>query len=63
MVGKDTSQQKEPPYTKKITAYPWQTTLDQIDALARQRQREQPADLQRLAMHMGALFITIQRDA
>jgi hypothetical protein len=51
---------KEPSYTKKITAYPWESTLEQIDALARQRRREQPADLQRLAMSIGALFISIQ---
>jgi len=60
MRNKDTSERKEPFYTKKITAYPWEMTLDQIDALARQRRREQPADLQRLAMHIGALFISIQ---
>lgn len=58
--SQERTQDKEPSYTKKITAYPWETTLDQIDALARQRRREQPSDLQRLAMYIGALFISIQ---
>jgi hypothetical protein len=59
MIGKDNSE-KESSYTRKITAYPWESTLDQIDTLARLRRRELPGTIQRLAMHIGTLFLSIQ---
>ena len=49
--------------TRKITAYPFEETLQEIAAIAEQRQREKETDLQRRAMHIGSLFIAISEEA